>query len=815
MDIKEQIADIKKVEFKWNVAEVEAKWQKIWEEKQAFKADEKSDKPKFYLLSEFFGPSGKGIHLGHVKCFTPTEIVARYMRFKGYNVLYPVGWDAFGLPTENYAIKMNLPPEKVTADNVAIFTNQLKKMGFSFDWSREFATTDADYFKWTQWIFLQLFKNGMAYKNKGEVNFCPTCKTVLSNEDSQGGVCDRCHNPVVKEERNVWYLRMKDYSEKMLDAIEEINMKPNLKESQRNWIGKSVGAEVNFKVDGSNDTLTVFTTRPDTLFGVTFMVISPEHTLVDNNKDKIANFAEILEYRKQAKQKSEIERTANKEKTGVKIDGLMAINPVNGKKIPIFVADYVLVSYGTGAIMAVPAHDERDYAFAKKFGIDIIEVIGGGDISKEAFVGNGKLVNSDFLNGLDVPSAKQKITEYLAEKGIGEKKINYKMQDWPFNRQRYWGEPFPIVICPDCGYVAVPEEELPLRLPKTNDFTPDEKGNGPLSKIDEWVNCKCPKCGKPAKRETDTMPNWAGSSWYWLRFMDAHNNDAFASKENLNYWGEVDLYTGGVEHVTRHMLYASFWHNFLYDIGAVPNKLPFKRRMCNGLILDEKGRKMGKSSGNAVDPILVINEYGADAFRLHVMFIGEYEQNTIWTFSGINGSVSFLNKVWDLQKIVKGEDESKEHQKALHKLIKKVSEGIYNPNATTYEDTNDFRFNTLISAMMEFTNACKDDGFITKAEYKALLIMLNPFAPHVTSEIYERVFGGDILNETFPIYDESKTKDTEIKLPVQLCGKMKGIIVVDVNLQKEEIEKLALQHLGLESAKKIIYVPGRIINVIA
>lgn len=816
MDINEQIADIKKTEFRWDFSSIEAKWQKRWEENQSFKAVDFSDKPKFYLLSEFFGPSGKGIHLGHVKCYTPTEIIARFMRFKGYNVLYPVGWDAFGLPTENYAIKMHKSPELVTKDNIAIFTNQLKKMGYSFDWSREFATTDSDYYKWTQWIFLQLFKNGMAYKNKGEVNFCPTCKTVLSNEDSQGGICDRCHNPVVKAERNVWYLRMKDYSEKMLDAVEEINMKPNLKESQRNWIGKSIGAEVDFAVKGTDKKFTVFTTRADTLFGVTFMVVSPEHEFIDELKDKIQNIDEVKAYAENAKHKSDIERTANKEKTGVKLQGVTAINPVNSKEIPIFVADYVLSGYGTGAIMAVPAHDQRDYDFAKKFGIDIIPVLeGGDDYETHPYEDDGVHINSEFLNGLGLKEAKAKITAWLEERKLGKEKVNYKMQDWPFNRQRYWGEPFPIVICDKCGYVPVPEEELPLLLPKTDDFTPDDTGNGPLSKLSDWVNCKCPKCGGKAKRETDTMPNWAGSSWYWLRFMDPHNDKEFVSQENLKYWGEADLYTGGVEHVTRHMLYASFWHNFLYDIGKLPKKLPFKRRMCNGLILDEKGRKMGKSSGNAVDPILVVNQFGADVFRLHVMFIGEYEQNTIWTFTGITGSVNFLNKVWDLQNLVKDGQVSAEHEKALHKLIKKVNDGIFNPDAKTYEDANDFKFNTIISSMMEFVNKIKDDGFISKEEYRAFLVLLNPFTPHITSEIYERVFGGDILNEKFPEYDESKTKDTEINLPVQLMGKMKGTIRVNVNLPKEEIQKMALEFLKIDGEpKKVIFVPGRIINII-
>ncbi len=816
MNIEEMTKTLKPVSPKWDVKSVESKWQKKWEKDNSFAAVDFSDKPKFYVLSEFFGPSGKGIHLGHVKCFTPTEIIARFMRLKGYNVLYPVGWDAFGLPTENYALKTKTPPDAVTANNVGIFTNQLKKMGFSFDWSREITTSSPDYYKWTQWIFLQLFKNGMAYKTEGEVNFCPVCETVLSNEDSQGGECDRCHNPVIKAKRNVWYLRMKDYSEKMLEAVEAIDMKDSLKESQRNWIGKSTGAEIDFSLSGNKEKIKVFTTRPDTLFGATFMVVSPEHAIIDKMADKIKNIDAVREYQNQARQKTDIERTANKSKTGVKLEGVSALNPVTKKEIPVFIADYVLVSYGTGAIMAVPAHDERDYDFAKKFGVPIVEVISGGDITKEAYTGDGALVNSGFLNGLHVEDAKKRITAELEKMGAGVAKVNYKMQDWPFNRQRYWGEPFPVIVCDKCGYKAIDEGELPLKLPATSDFKPDASGNGPLSKVKEFVECKCPSCGGKAKRETDTMPNWAGSSWYWLRFLDPHNDKEFVSQEKLKYWGAVDLYTGGVEHVTRHMLYASFWHNFLYDMKKVPHKLPFKRRMCNGLILDDKGKKMGKSSGNAIDPILIIDKYGADVFRLHVMFMGEYEQNTIWSFDGITGIIGFLNKVWDIQEIVTNERTvSQKHEVSLHNLIKKADNGIYDVNGDGKLEHNDFKFNTIIAAMMEFVNEIKKDNYITAEEYRQFLIILNSFAPYITSEIFEIQFKENILNQKFPEYDEKKLTMSQLEIPVQLLGKLKGTISIIKDEAKESVEAKAVALLQLPAApKKIIYVPNKIVNII-
>ncbi|MCL2062102.1 MAG: leucine--tRNA ligase [Firmicutes bacterium] len=798
----------------YDFKKVEEKWQSIWANSNAFRAEDFSDKPKFYVLTEFFGPSGSGIHLGHVKAFTPTEVIARYKRLKGYNVLYPAGWDAFGLPTENYALKVKKDPQTVTSDNIQIFKNQLTKLGFSFDWSREVDTTSPEYYKWTQWIFLQLFKKGMAYKADGVVNFCPKCKTILSNEDSQGGICDRCKGGVVQAKRSVWYLRMKDYSEKMLAAIDEIDMKPNLKDSQRNWIGKSAGAEIFFDIEGTREQLKIFTTRPDTLYGVTYMAVAPEHDLIEKYAKKITNIKQLRAYKTAAVKKSAEARAANKEKTGVLIEGLRAINPANGASIPIFAADYVMTGYGTGAIMAVPAHDTRDYEFAKKFDLPIIQVISGGDISKEAYTGDGILVNSKLINGLTVDAAKQKITEFLVKKGQGEKKINYKMQDWPFNRQRYWGEPFPIILCDSCGFVALDENVLPLTLPALKDYSPDESGDGPLKKAKEWVEVKCPKCGKSARRETDTMPNWAGSSWYWLRFLDPHNAAQFASPEKLAYWGAADLYTGGTEHVTRHMLYASFWHNFLYDIKAVPHRLPFTRRMCNGLILDETGRKMGKSSGNAIDPITVLAQYGADAFRLHILFMGDYEQNTAWTLEGINGCTSFLKRVWGLKQLMRDDSTvSKAHERALHQMIKRAELGIISDEKDC-EKREDFKFNTVIAGFMEFMNTVRKSNYITKEELRQYLIVMNPFIPHITSELYSQIFNKDILSERYPEYDESKLIETEIEIPVQLCGKLKGVIKIQPNEPQDAVEKKALQVLGGITPKKIIYIKDKIINII-
>ncbi|MCL2591736.1 MAG: leucine--tRNA ligase [Defluviitaleaceae bacterium] len=809
----------------YNFTDIEKKWQERWLANGTFNAEDFSKKPKYYVLTEFFGPSGKGIHLGHVKAFTPSEVIARYKRLKGFNVLYPVGWDAFGLPTENYALKMDINPKSATQDSIKIFTNQLTRLGFSFDWSREFSTTDPSYYKWTQWIFVQLFKHGLAYKAEGEVNFCASCQTVLSNEDSQGGICDRCKNTVEVRRRSVWYLKMKSYSEKMLQAINEIDLKDNLKDSQRNWVGKSEGAEIIFelaskggkdKTEKLKDKLEVFTTRPDTLYGVTYMAIAPEHPLIKKYAKKIANLDKVIAYAKEAAAKDNIERSADKQKTGVVLDGIMAINPATQKQIPVFVADYIMMGYGTGAIMAVPGHDTRDWEFAKKFNLPIVEVIRGGNVELEAYTGDGELVNSDIINGLDVETAKAKIIKHLATKKLATAKTNYKMQDWPFNRQRYWGEPFPIVICEKCGFVPCSDKDLPLELPKIKDFTPDASGNGPLVKALEWIETHCPKCGIKAVRESDTMPNWAGSSWYWLRFLDPHNQNEFVSQEKLKYWGAVDLYTGGTEHVTRHMLYASFWHNFLYDIKAVPHKLPFIRRMCNGLILDESGKKMGKSSGNAIDPIEVINTYGADCFRLHILFMGDYEFNTIWTLEGINGCSNFLKKVWSLLDIVKKDDNSisSTHEKALHQMIKRADTGIIADSNVATEDRADFKFNTVIAGFMEFMNVVKKSGYITKEELRQYLIVMNPFIPHITSEIYESVFSKDIANENFPKFDESKLVESTIEIPVQLLGKLKGTISIEVGEASDSIEKKALAHLGLATAKKVIYVPNKIVNVI-
>ncbi len=800
----------------YDFKKIEEKWAKYWVEKKSYKAEDFSEKPKFYVLSEFFGPNGKGIHLGHVKCFTPTDIIARYMRFKGYNVLYPAGWDAFGLPTENYAIKTGEQPIAVTERNVQKFKSQLTRMGYSFDWDREIGTSDEDYYKWTQWIFLQLYNNGLAYKASGEVNFCPQCKTVLSNEDSQGGLCDRCHGEVVRRQRDVWYLKMQSYSDKMLEDVENIDMKESLKDSQRNWIGRSVGAEIVFPIKDSEEGLKVFTTRPDTIYGVTFMVIAPEHPLTKS--DKLKNIDEVNAYKAEASKKSSIERSANKDKTGVRLDGITALNPITNKEIPVYISDYVMMDYGTGAIMAVPAHDDRDYEFAKKFGIPIVQVIEGGDISESAYTGDGVHINSGNLNNLGVKEAISLMIETLEKMGCGHEMVNYKMQDWPFNRQRYWGEPFPIVFCDECGIVPLDEKDLPLVLPKTDDFIPNETGASPLSKLSDWVNCKCPKCGKPAVRETDTMPNWAGSSWYWLRYLDPKNDKEFVSQDKLNYWGQVDLYTGGVEHVTRHMLYASFWNNFLYDIGKVPNKTAFKRRMCNGLVLDSEGKKMSKSSGNAIDPIDVVSEYGADTFRLHMMFIGEYEKNNNWTLKGITGIKRFLNGVWSLQDMVKGDEVSKEHEFILHNLIKRCDTTIYdaNPEHTSYEQHNDFKFNTVIANMMTFMNKIREDGWITKEELRSFLVLLNPFAPFITAELYEIVFGGDIVNEKFPEFDESKTVTSTVEIPVQVKGKRKAVINISAVAEESEALAEAVKAIGIsaDDVKKVIYKQGKIINLI-
>lgn len=792
---------------KYDFRAIEQKWTEKWSREKTFRAVDFDPRPKYYLLTEFFGVSGKGIHMGHVKANVPVDVMARYKRLKGYNVLYPVGWDAFGLPTENYAIKTGVRPTAVTEQNIANFIRQLSALGMSFDWDRQFSTSDPEYYKWTQWIFLKLYEHGLAYKKRGVVNFCPNCKTTLSNEDSQNGICDRCHGAVEQRERDVWYLKMTDYAEKMLADHEHCDFPEYVKAMQKNWIGKSEGAELDFAIEGAEEKLTVFTTRPDTLFGVTFVAIAPEHTLIKTLQDKITNYAAVCEYIASVKNKTELDRKVAKDKTGVKIEGLWAVNPINNKKVPIYVADYVMMGYGTGALMAVPAHDTRDYEFAKKFGIDIIEVIKGGDITAEAYTGDGELINSDFLNGKNVADAQKCMIDYLTEKGIGKKKLNYKMQDWSFNRQRYWGEPFPIVVCPDCGFVPVPESELPLELPFVEDYKPNEYGDSPLSKAEEWVNCTCPKCGKPARRETDTMPNWAGSSWYWLRFIDPHNDEEFASQDKLKYWGAVDLYTGGDEHVTRHMLYASFWHHFLYDIGAVPNEYPFAKRICNGLVLGADGNKMSKSLGNVVDPMTLLEPYGADVFRLYMMFMGEYDQNTIWDEKGIKGCVKFVDSVWDMANMLQGDKDgtiSKSHEVALNKLIKKVEDGITN-----------FTQNTAIAEMMIFVNQIKKDGYITYEELREFLIAMYPFAPFVTAEMYERIFGEQITDQSFPTYDKDKLLDDEIEIPVQVNGKLRGTIRIALDESAESVVAKAKQNIAITGEiVKEIYVPKRIVNII-
>ena len=794
--------------------EIEKKWQDIWDDKETFKAIDNSDKEKFYALVEFPYPSGAGMHVGHIKAYSGLEVVSRKRRLQGYNVLFPIGFDAYGLPTENYAIKTGIHPRKVTDMNIEKFTSQLKRVGFSFDWSRVIDTTDENYYKWTQWIFLKMFENGLAFRDKTLVNYCPSCKVVLSNEDSQGGKCDICHSDVVQKSKDVWYLRITEYADKLLEGLEEVDYLPNVKLQQINWIGKSRGAFVNFSINEADEELRIYTTRPDTLFGVTFMVIAPEHPLIDKYADKIGNMDEIEDYRKECAKKTEFERTQLvKDKTGVKIQGLTAKNPVNGKDIPVFISDYVMMGYGTGAIMAVPAHDQRDWEFAKKFGIDIIEVIKGGDIEVEAYTGDGEMVNSDFLNGLDnKKDSIAKMIDFLAEKGIGEGGVQYKMKDWAFNRQRYWGEPIPIVHCPDCGLVAVPYEELPLRLPEVENFEPGQDGESPLAKIDSFVNCKCPKCGGDAKRETDTMPQWAGSSWYFLRYIDPNNDEALADMDKLKYWGPVDWYNGGMEHVTRHMIYSRFWHRFLYDIGAVPIKEPYLKRTAQGLILGPDGVKMSKSRGNVIDPNEVVDVYGADVLRTYVLFMGDYEQAAPWSESSVKGCKRFIDRLWKLQDMVTdGSEYSAELSSAMHKTIKKVS-----------EDIEAMKFNTAIAAVMTLLNQIYDKGSITKAELKDILLIVNPFAPHVTEEIWQNMNFGGMLNEAaWPSFDEAKTVDDTVEIVLQVMGKVRSRMVIPVDMAKDEVIALAKQDEKIaelidgKSIKKEIYVPGKLVNIVA
>lgn len=801
--------------MEYNFKETEQKWQEKWEEAGVFHAVDHDDRPKFYGLVEFPYPSGAGMHVGHIKAYSGLEVVSRKRRLEGYNVLFPIGFDAYGLPTENYAIKTGIHPRKVTDMNIEKFTSQLKKVGFSFDWTRVIDTTEEGYYKWTQWIFLKMFENGLAFRDKTLVNYCPSCKVVLSNEDSQGGKCDICHSDVVQKSKDVWYLRITEYADKLLEGLEKVDYLPNVKQQQVNWIGKSRGAFVNFTLKDIPETLRIYTTRPDTLFGVTFMVMAPEHPLIDKYQDRIANMDAVKDYRAECAKKTEFERTQLvKDKTGVKLDGLTAVNPVNGKEIPIYISDYVMMGYGTGAIMAVPAHDGRDYDFAKKFGIDIIEVIKGGDITKEAYTGDGEMVNSDFLNGMDnkKDSIAAMIT-YLQEKGIGEGGVQYKMKDWAFNRQRYWGEPIPIVHCPKCGMVAVPYEELPLKLPEVENFEPGSDGESPLAKIESYVNCKCPQCGGDAKRETDTMPQWAGSSWYFLRYIDPHNEGAFADFDKLKYWMPVDWYNGGMEHVTRHLIYSRFWYKFLYDLGLVPYEEPYQKRTAQGLILGPDGVKMSKSRGNVIDPNEVVDSFGADVLRTYVLFMGDYEKAAPWSESSVKGCKRFIDRIWNLQEILKdGDAYSAKLETPFHKTVKKVTEDIEN-----------LKYNTAIAALMTLLNNIYDAGEINRAELRTLLILVNPFAPHVTEEMWASLGYGEMLAQDaqWPSYDESKCVDATVEIVVQICGKIRAKLHVPAEISAEDAIALAKAEarVAAEIAGKTIvkelYVKGKLVNIVA
>lgn len=797
----------------YDFSKVEKKWQARWDDKKVFVAKEDKTKKKFYALVEFPYPSGAGMHVGHIKAYGGLEVIARKKRMEGYNVLFPIGFDAFGLPTENYAIKTGIHPRKVTDMNIARFTEQLKKVGFSFDWTRVIDTTDEDYYKWTQWIFLKMFEHGLAFRDKTLVNYCPSCKVVLSNEDSQGGKCDICHSDVVQKSKDVWYLRITEYADKLLQGLEKVDYLPNAKLQQQHWIGKSTGAFVNFTLAGTDEKLRVYTTRPDTLFGVTFMVIAPEHPLIEKYAAQIKNKADLDAYREASAKKSEFERTQLvKDKTGVRIEGLEAVNPVTGGNIPIYISDYVMMGYGTGAIMAVPAHDQRDWEFARKFGINIIQVIKGGDIEKEAYAGDGEMINSDFLNGYtDKKSSIERMIEYLTEKGIGEKGVQYKMKDWAFNRQRYWGEPIPIVHCPHCGLVPVPYDQLPLRLPKVENFEPGTDGESPLAKIDEFVNCKCPKCGGDAKRETDTMPQWAGSSWYFLRYVDPHNDKVFADAEKLKYWMPVDWYNGGMEHVTRHLIYSRFWHKFLYDIGEVPCDEPYMKRTAQGLILGPDGDKMSKSKGNVVDPLDVVNKYGADVLRTYILFMGDYGQATPWSDNSVKGCKRFLDRVWGLNDIVKGGDGySKALETPFHQTIKKVS-----------ADYDSMKFNTAIAALMTLINKIYDEGSLTKKELASFITLLNPVAPHITEEMWEmNGFDGMLCEQKWVEYDETKTVEATIEIPVSVCGKLRGVVSVPADADKDAVIAAAKEDEKVQSfiagktIVKEIFVPGRMVNIV-
>ncbi len=800
--------------MKYNSKDIEKKWQKIWEEKKVFAADNNSDKPKYYVLIEFPYPSGKGLHVGHPRPYTALDVVSRKRRMQGFNVLYPIGWDAFGLPTENYAIKNHIHPRVVTEQNIEHFKNQVKSLGISFDWDREIDTTNPAYYKWTQWIFLQLLKRGLAYKSKMAVNFCTSCKCVLANEEVVNGVCERCGSEVVHKVKSQWMLKITEYAQRLIDDLELVDYPERVKAQQKNWIGRSEGAQISFGTS-AGDNIDVFTTRPDTIFGVTYMVISPEHPILSKWNDLIKNNDEVSAYVEEASKKSEFERSQlSKEKTGVKLDGVKAINPVSLKEIPIFVSDYVLMSYGTGAIMAVPAHDDRDYNFAKRFNLPITAVIDGGDVSKCAFTDckSGRMINSDFLNGMNVEDAKNKILSYLEEKNIGYRKVNYKLRDWVFSRQRYWGEPIPVVYCEKCGYVPIPESELPLELPEVDSYEPSDTGESPLSNIESFVNTTCPVCGHAAKRETDTMPQWAGSSWYYLRYMDPHNDEELVGKKALDYWENVDWYNGGMEHTTLHLLYSRFWHKFLYDIGLVNTKEPYKKRTSHGMILGENGEKMSKSRGNVVNPDDIVNEYGADTLRLYEMFIGDFEKSAPWSTSGIKGCRRFIDRYWNLQDVLVDGKLRKELEASFHKTIKKVSYDIEN-----------LKFNTAIAALMSLINEIYETGNITYEELKIFTILLNPFAPHVTEEIFEiqRLGTGMVCEQVWPKFDESKCAQSTVEIAIQVNGKIKAKLIVPKNMPKDEVINLAKNDekivplLKDKSILKEIYVEGKLVNIVA
>ena len=799
----------------YNHKVVEKKWQKVWDDEKAFAATNDYSKPKYYALVEFPYPSGQGLHVGHPRPYTALDIVARKRRMQGYNVLYPMGWDAFGLPTENYAIKNKIHPKIVTENNVKHFKDQLHSLGYSFDWDREINTTDPKYYKWTQWIFLKLFKAGLAYKKEMPINWCTSCKVGLANEDVVNGVCERCGAPVVRKVKSEWMLKITDYADKLIEGLNDVDYIERVKVSQKNWIGRSTGAEVDFQIKDTEDKLRIYTTRCDTLFGVTYMVVSPEHPYLDKYKDQIKNWEEIVAYREQASRKSDFERAElAKDKTGVAIDGLTAINPVNGKEVPIWVSDYVLMSYGTGAIMAVPAHDERDWEFAKKFHLPIIQVVAKNgeevDVNEAAFtdVATGVLINSDFLNGLEVKEAKEKMIKFLEEKGIGQAKTNYKLRDWVFSRQRYWGEPIPIVHCDKCGYVPIDESELPLLLPEVESYMPTDNGESPLAAMTDWVNTTCPCCGGPAKRETDTMPQWAGSSWYFLRYTDPHNDKALASPEALKYWLPVDWYNGGMEHTTLHLLYSRFWHKFLYDQGVVPTPEPYQKRTSHGMILGENGEKMSKSRGNVVNPDDIVQEYGADTLRTYEMFIGAFDLAASWSEDGVKGCRRFLDRVWKLQDLMTDEEGySKDLETKMHQTIKKVS-----------NDFENLKYNTAIAAMMTLLNDFYKKGSITRGELKTLIILLNPVAPHITEEMWQ-IIGceGRVYQQTWPEFDEAKTVESSVEIAVQINGKVKGTLGIQKDDPKDQVIAKAKEVIADKLTGNIvkeIYVPGRLVNIV-